>query len=86
MPDCVFCSIPEDRVIFETSLFFIIEDKFPVSNLHCLIIAKRHVSKYFNLTSDEKLELIEATELAKTYVDAKDPTIDGYNIGINVGE
>lgn len=86
MPDCVFCSIPEDRVIFETSLFFVIEDIFPVSNLHCLIISKRHVGSYFDLTNEEKLELIEATELAKTYVDAKDPTIDGYNIGINVGE
>ncbi len=86
MLDCVFCSIPKDRVIFETNFFFVIEDKFPVSNLHCLIISKRHVSSYFDLTNEEKLELIEATELAKTHVDATDPKINGYNIGINVGE
>ena len=84
MSECVFCSIPERRVFARTKFFFIVEDKFPVSKGHCLIISKRHVASYFDLTKEEKIDLIEATN--KIAPDWFDTTITGYNIGINIGE
>ena len=83
---CLFCNSKKSGIARENELAYASYDTYPVSNLHCLIISKRHVSSYFDLTNEEKLELIEATELVTAHVDAKDLTIDGYNIGINVGE
>ena len=51
--DCIFCSIPRDRIISENDLTFAIRDNYPVTTLHSLIIPKRHVADYFSLTEDE---------------------------------
>ena len=56
-----------------------------MTNHHCLIISKRHVQSYFDLTLTEKIGLVEALELAKSHVDRRDKSVTGYNIGINVG-
>ena len=45
----VFNSIPEERVIYRGENFFIIEDKFPVSPGHLLIISNEEKLDYFNL-------------------------------------
>lgn len=82
---CVFCSLPRDRVVDENDFFLIIEDIYPVSKNHCLVISKRHVADYFELSRQEKASLVDALELAKTHIDKQDPEITGYNIGINVG-
>jgi ATP adenylyltransferase len=82
---CVFCSLPQDRVIDENEYFLIVEDIYPVSKNHCLVISKRHVANYFELSREEKASLVDALELAKIHVDRQDPAITGYNIGINVG-
>ena len=84
--DCPFCSIPSERIIINYESFFTIRDKFPVTDGHMLIISKRHVSDYFDLSDAEKEELITILdELAKS-VKEMDPSITGFNIGINVGE
>ena len=84
--DCPFCSIPSERIITNYESFFTIRDKFPVTDGHMLIISKRHVSDYFDLSKAEKEELIIILdELAKSAKEM-DPSITGFNIGINVGE
>ena len=84
--DCPFCSIPNERIITDHESFFTIRDKFPVTDGHMLIISKRHVSDYFDLSDAEKEELIIILdELAKS-VKKMDPSITGFNIGINIGE
>ena len=84
--DCPFCSIPSERIITNYETFFTIRDKFPVTDGHMLIISKRHVSDYFDLSDAEKEELIIILdELAKS-VKKMDPSITGFNIGINIGE
>lgn len=60
-------------------------DKSPVSMGHTLIIVKRHVANYFEMTEEEKLAVLELTEQMKIMLDGKyQPT--GYNIGVNCGE
>ena len=82
---CVFCELPSDRILCANEHFLVVEDIYPVTDHHCLIISKRHVQSYFDLSQEEKISLIEALELAKDYVDKKDKSITGYNVGINVG-
>ena len=43
MNNCIFCNIPENRIVNEYKCFYIIRDLYPVTNLHSLVIPKRHV-------------------------------------------
>ena len=54
---CPFCEIPESRTILHGSTTFAIEDKYPVSEGHTLVIPKRHFATYWEATASEKLEL-----------------------------
>ena len=73
------------RKIYENSYVFVILDGYPVSQGHSLIITKRHVSNYFDLTLDEKQAIDQALMHMKKELDELYHP-DGYNIGINNGE
>ena len=83
---CIFCEIPENRIIIENELMYAIHDAFPVTEGHSLIIPKRHVSTYFELGQAE----INASNLLlnniKDQLEKNDSTISGFNIGINNGK
>jgi diadenosine tetraphosphate (Ap4A) HIT family hydrolase len=51
--NCIFCTIPKEERIIETSLWLARKDKFPVTNGHTLIIPARHVSNVDDLTAEE---------------------------------
>jgi diadenosine tetraphosphate (Ap4A) HIT family hydrolase len=82
MNECIFCK-PSASPVLETELSYAIYDNFPVSEGHLLIIPKRHVADYFQVTSNEKTDLWHLTDLAKEMLD-KEYKPDGYNIGINI--
>ena len=84
--ECVFCSIPNDRIISDFEFFFVIRDNFPVTDGHTLIISKRHVSDYFDLQNAEKKELITILDELAESIKMMDPSVTGFNIGINIGE
>jgi ATP adenylyltransferase len=42
----------KEKLVGENELAYAIHDGFPVTHLHTLIIPKRHVSSYFDLTND----------------------------------
>lgn len=79
-----FLSIPENRIIYKSDFFFVIEDKYPVSPGHLLIISNHLREDYFELTTEEKTELPNLIEWCRTYLDTKTDS-DGYNIGMNCG-
>ena len=63
---CLFCEIPEERIIAENELACAIRDGFPVTDMHTLVIPKRHVASYFELGRPEVNacnELLESTRL-----------------------
>ena len=71
--------------LFENEVGFVIFDKYPVNEGHCLIIPKRVYSDYFDSTPEELNGLNELIFKTKTYLDNEyQPT--GYNIGINSGK
>jgi diadenosine tetraphosphate (Ap4A) HIT family hydrolase len=80
---CIFCE--KLKIIKQTKLPYAIHDKYPVSPGHTLIIPKRHVSNYFDLTDEEKIDLHKLMEEMKDHLD-KTHKPDAYNIGINAGK
>ena len=60
-------------------------DRFPVSNGHRHVIARRaNAVTFFELTSGETEEFLQMLEILKTHVD-RDLSPNGYKIGINCG-
>ena len=85
--ECIFCEIvTTDRVIDQTEHCFVIRDAFPVTEGHTLIIPKRHVADYFDLNSNETSDIQELLQKHKALIEVNDESVDGFNIGINVGE
>ena len=86
---CLFCdvqTIDRDRIIAENSLTYAIRDGFPVTEGHTLFIPKRHTLDYFSLEQEEVLAINHLMELHRKLLQKEDPTIDGFNIGMNCGE
>ena len=84
--ECIFCEIAKtDRVIDQTDYCFVIRDAFPVTEGHTLIIPKRHVADYFDLNPNEKSDIQELLQKHKAMIEVNDESVDGFNIGINVG-
>ena len=83
---CIFCEIATtDRVIDQTDHTFVIRDAFPVTEGHTLFIPKRHVADYFDLNPNEKSDIQELLQKHKAMIEVNDESVDGFNIGINVG-
>ena len=81
---CPFCALPPDRILVERGAAIAIRDGFPVSAGHTLIIPKRHVSSFFDITAAEQSDLMSLLASARDDIDREfSPT--GYNIGINDG-
>ncbi|MBA1338104.1 MAG: Diadenosine tetraphosphate (Ap4A) hydrolase [Pelagibacterales bacterium] len=84
---CIFCNKTNYKVIQSTNYFFIIRDtSYPVTKHHTLIIANRHVSDYFNLTSEEVKNLDKILKKQKNELLQLDEKITGFNIGVNIGK
>ena len=83
MKDCTFCNL--NSIEHSTEFFNIIYDKYPVSKGHLLVISKRHIASYFDLSNDEKHELVEIIDTLQRYLsDTYSP--DGFNVGFNDGK
>ncbi|TFG98047.1 MAG: HIT domain-containing protein [Calditrichales bacterium] len=84
---CVFCEPHSKRKIeLENNLAYVIFDKFPVTDFHSLIIPKRHVDTYFELGQAEINATTSLLSEAKDLVIGLDPKVNGFNIGINIGQ
>ena len=86
MKECIFCDgfIDKKNKISENKSCLAFFDEFPVSTGHILIISKRHVSTFFDLTNEEQQDMINLLNKCKKIIDKKyNP--DGYNVGLNCG-
>ena len=86
MNDCVFCNLDESRIEIENNLALSFKDLYPVTNGHTLVIPKRKVQSFFDLTEEETAAMFELLHLQKEDLKNKDSSITGFNIGINDGE
>ena len=82
--NCPFCTLPESRIVDSNAFGVVIRDAYPVSPGHTLVIPRRHVGSFFEITEAERSGLLDLLSNAKNMVQA-DLAPTGYNIGINDG-
>jgi diadenosine tetraphosphate (Ap4A) HIT family hydrolase len=80
--DCELCRL--DQVLFETDEAYVRFDNNSLSRGHVLVVPRRHVASFFDMTGAEKMRVIELLDRAKAHIEAEFRP-DGYNIGVNVG-
>ena len=83
---CPFCSLDTERVLEFTENAAALRDGYPVTELHTLVIPKRHVATYFDLTDEERQGIHELLESQQEKIGAEDSSVEGFNIGWNCGE
>jgi ATP adenylyltransferase len=82
---CLFCEVDERKIIAENELCYAIRDGYPVTDLHTLVIPKRHVSNYFDLHQPELNAVHALLAQMKDEIQVNDSTVSAFNIGINAG-
>jgi diadenosine tetraphosphate (Ap4A) HIT family hydrolase len=81
--DCELC-VARD-VLAENSLAYVRYDNNSLSRGHVLVIPKRHVAGFFDMTADEQAAVLSLLNQAQRFIH-KQYAPDGYNIGANVGK
>ena len=82
--NCPFCQPPVERIVLSDKEALVIRDGFPVSPGHTLVIPRRHVGSFFELTDVERASMFELLAQARAELDVS-LRPDGFNIGINDG-
>ena len=83
---CLFCNSKESGVAHQNELAYASYDSYPVSDLHCLIIPKRHIKDYFELNNEELVACNKLIKIVKDEIYAKDKSVKAFNIGSNIGK
>tara|TARA_B100000902_G_scaffold371774_1_gene398186 strand:- start:45 stop:443 length:399 start_codon:yes stop_codon:yes gene_type:complete len=83
---CLFCNINESGCTHKNNLAYASYDSYPVSKHHCLIIPKRHIKDYFELSEDELIACDQLIKIVKEEILIKDKTVIGFNLGTNIGK
>ena len=82
-----FGLIERERVLATDDLFAVITDKFPISPGHILIIPRRALTRFQELTAMEKSRLLEWVEWAQTHLQQTlTPAPEAFNLGVNDGK
>ena len=82
---CLFCDVKKSGCAHENDLAYASYDSYPVSEHHCLIIPKRHIKDYFDLSNDELIACNDLIKVVKKEITNKDPLVKGFNLGTNIG-
>ena len=73
--NCWFCyaanpDLDKKFILSEYNYFFLSFSKGPINKYHFLLIPKRHISFYENLTNDEKVECEMLVKILKTFLES----------------
>lgn len=79
-----FGVIEPTRILATDELFAVVTDKFPISPGHTLLIPRRPVARFQELTSAEKARLLVWIDWTQQHL-AANITPDAFNFGLNDG-
>ncbi len=79
---CELCK--PDMVLLEDEFVYVRYDNNSLAPGHVLVIPRRHVASFFDMTTQEKAAVLALLDRAQAIVAEKHKP-DGYNIGVNVG-
>jgi diadenosine tetraphosphate (Ap4A) HIT family hydrolase len=82
---CPFCRLlHEQPLIVSTATVAAFPDAFPLTTGHTLVVPRRHVSSFWDLTGAEVNEVMEMAFQLRTMINDRFSP-DGYNLGVNIG-
>jgi diadenosine tetraphosphate (Ap4A) HIT family hydrolase len=81
-----FGLVEPERVVAENDSFLVVTDKYPISPGHTLIMARRPVIRFADLTVEERASLLHWIDWTVHHLQKTlRPPPDGFNIGTNDG-
>ncbi len=83
---CLFCVVRSNELLDKNEFCYVSKDAHPVTHQHALIIPKRHVVDYFDLTELEIAAIHQMLIAMRSRIRNHDLTVTGFNIGVNVGK
>ena len=83
---CLFCNSKISGIAYENEFAYASYDTYPISKHHCLIIPKRHMIDYFELTNNELIACNELIKIVKNEILKIDQSVKAFNIGTNAGK
>ena len=81
---CLFCRDPRG-VSLSNELAYSARDSYAVSPGHTVVIPRRHVATFFDLTPEETIACMALINEERKLLDEEFKP-DGYNIGVNIGQ
>ena len=81
--DCGLCK--EDMLLFGDDNAYARYDSNSLSKGHVLVVPRRHVADFFDMTWEEKTSILTLLDKAKAQI-SREHSPDGYNIGVNIGK
>jgi diadenosine tetraphosphate (Ap4A) HIT family hydrolase len=81
--DCELCT--PASVVAENDLAYARLDSHALAPGHVIVVPRRHVADYFDMTPAEQAAVLALLNLARRLIQEKHRP-DGYNIGVNVGK
>jgi diadenosine tetraphosphate (Ap4A) HIT family hydrolase len=79
---CELCR--PDMVLLEHEFAYVRYDNNSLAPGHVLVVPRRHVANFFDMTAAEKAAVLVLLDRAQAVI-AEKHRPDGYNIGVNVG-
>lgn len=83
---CVFCHPTKSTITAEDEFCYAIDDLYPVTEHHTLVIPKRHEPNFFDLHQREITAIHTMLVAVKNKLEELDNSITGFNIGVNIGK
>jgi diadenosine tetraphosphate (Ap4A) HIT family hydrolase len=80
---CELCQ--PDMVLLENELAYVRHDNNGLSRGHVLVVPRRHVANFFDMTAAEKSAVMGLLDRAQAMIENEHHP-DGYNIGVNIGQ
>ena len=80
---CELCARAE--IVIENELAYVRYDSNSLSRGHVLVVPKRHVASFFDMTTEEQTAVLGLLNQAQ-HIMQHEHRPDGYNIGVNIGK
>ena len=88
--NCTFCKILKNElpasVVFEDASVLAFLDIHPVNAGHTLVVPKRHVQSFTDLTTDEVQQIFETGQNIASHIKNSIPDCEGVNLSLADGE
>ena len=84
--ECLFCRwIREGMLVDRLGTVAAVNDGFPVTEGHLLIVPLRHTPDWFSMTEQERDDSQTLIDFLTQRIKKDDPSVTGFNIGTNSG-